>query len=156
MPKPMAIGTPGITPPSIPIFWSTASTVFHAAISALYWRLKMYQATEHSTVKEKEKFATQFKKFVESGYKRTKFPQWFYRRLSLMFGHIAHYDCQGFFAYWFSAEHDTRRWENRVMYWKAYGDPKHTWSDVEIDLSRWLASLRGVEVADNERMIVLG
>ena len=115
-----------------------------------------YTPTEHSSANAKERFAKKFKRFVETGYKWTQFPKWFYIRLSMTFGHIAHYDRQGFFATWFQSKKDIKIWEKRIMYWKAFGDPAYTYSDVERDLSKWLGEQRGVEVEDHERLIILG
>jgi len=59
-------------------------------------------ATQHSSASDKAKFANHFVRFVESGYRRTLFFKWFYTRLSMTFGHIAHYNIDGFYAEWFA------------------------------------------------------
>lgn len=115
-----------------------------------------YTPTDHSTVKDKEKFARHFRRFIRSGYKWTLFHKWFYKRLSMMFGHIAHYDRSGFYITQFQHGDKIKAWEKRIMYGKAYGEPAYTWSDVESDLSVWLSKKNSVEVSEHERMIILG
>ena len=60
-----------------------------------------FTATQHSTAEDKAKFANQFVKFVQSDFRSKEFPIWFYQRLSMTFGHIAHYDRGGFFHTFF-------------------------------------------------------
>src|SRR3990167_862659 len=57
-----------------------------------------YTATEFDTAADKEKFELQFKRFVMSDFAENKFPNWFYKSLSMTFGHIAHYNKAGFYS----------------------------------------------------------
>ena len=98
----------------------------------------MYTATEFSSIEDKYKFEKQFKRFVESGFKRTLFPKWFYTRLSMMFGHIAHYNIYGFYQYWFSDIEKQQHFINNCLQWRCYGDPAFTYSDVERELKDWI------------------
>lgn len=97
-----------------------------------------YTPTDFSTSADKEKFEKQFKKLVESGFKRSMFPKWFYTRLSMCFGHIAHYNQEGFYQTWFI---DTR-WQyeflEATVKYPCYGDPAYTYSDVEKVLVAWI------------------
>ncbi len=88
-------------------------------------------ATKWSTVEDKEKFLKHFERFVASGYKRTLFYKWFYIRLSMMFGFIAHYNINGFYAEYFADDGRQAIFENYVRTWHCYGDPEYTFSDVE-------------------------
>jgi hypothetical protein len=88
-----------------------------------------FVATQWDSAEDKAKFANHFVRFVRSGYKRTLFPKWFYRRLSMCFGHIAHYNQAGFYAEWFAD--DSGRFLRNVLQWGCYGDPAYTYSDVE-------------------------
>jgi len=98
-----------------------------------------FTPTEFSTVADKQKFAKQFIKFVEWGFNRKQFPKWFYTRLSMTFGMIAHYNQNGFYEHYFS---DGERWPaafiRDVMSHPRYGDPAFTYSDVEAYLQSWL------------------
>lgn len=90
-----------------------------------------FVATQWSSVREKEEFASRFIKFVESGFKKSFFTKKFYTRLSMCFGHIAHYDKDGFWAEWFTTPEDQKRFMEKTITYGCYGDPEYTFSDVE-------------------------
>jgi len=90
-----------------------------------------FVATEWSTIEEKKKFLRQFEKFVRSGYKETAFPKWFYQRLSMMFGFIAHYNQRGFYDKKFSGCEARKQFKRDILAWPCYGDPAYVYSDVE-------------------------
>ena len=98
-----------------------------------------FTPTEHSTVADKEKFARQFIKFVEWGFNRKQFPKWMYKRLSMMFGMVAHYNQAGFYDYYFSnGEKWPAEFIKDVMTHPRYGSPAFTYCDVESFLQNWL------------------
>lgn len=97
-----------------------------------------YVATKWESVESKIKFEKQFKKFVSSGFTFDNFPKWFYKRLSMCFGHIAHYNQYGFYATWFEKEKDRQEFVERIKRMSIYGDPEYTYSDVEKVLQDWL------------------
>ena len=61
-----------------------------------------FTATQFDSSEQKEKFYNHFIKFVERDFPQNLFYSWFYRRLSMNFGHIAHYNSLGFFETWFT------------------------------------------------------
>jgi hypothetical protein len=73
-----------------------------------------------------------------------------YQHLSNMFGHIAHYNINGFYEQWFAdlkvccnwAEHITGNWLSGL------GDPRFTWSDVERALIQWVKENQIAEQLD--------
>ena len=76
-----------------------------------------YTATEFDTVEDKVKFENQFKKFVSNGFKESQFPKWFYTRLSMCFGNIAHYNKNGFYnTYFLNSEGISHFIDNCVAY----------------------------------------
>ena len=97
-----------------------------------------YTATQWNTAADKEKFTAQFKKFVERGFPESLFTKGFYNRMSMMRGHIAHYDRGGFFGAQFSTSEHRADFLNHWAGAAIYGDPAYTWSDVERVLSAWL------------------
>ncbi len=99
-----------------------------------------FTPTQWSTVADKERFFDQFVKFVESDFARAKFPQWFYKRLSMTFGHIAHYNIQGFYAEFFESTAGKTEFLRQTIEYPCYGDPAFTYSDVERALRGWLHS----------------
>jgi hypothetical protein len=90
-----------------------------------------FTATEFSTGEDKAKFCNQFVRFVESDFSFTLFPKWFYSRLSMTFGHIAHYNQHGFFNTWCERTYDKYSFLARIANHKPCGDPRYTYSDAE-------------------------
>lgn len=105
-----------------------------------------YTATAHSTIADKEKFEAQFKRFVLDGFPRSKFRAWFYQRLSKTFGHIAHYNCEGFYQTWFDSLPNCEAFITHTLNWGCYGDPAYTYCDVEKELQNWLREERILEI----------
>jgi len=95
-------------------------------------------ATTWSTVEEKEKFISHFKKFVKAGFPEKMFNKPFYNRMSLMRRHIAHYNKYGFFETHFSTAERRADFLQRWTLNNINGDPAYTWSDAEAILSAWL------------------
>ncbi|MHA2046150.1 MAG: hypothetical protein ACW99G_15265 [Candidatus Thorarchaeota archaeon] len=99
---------------------------------------EQFTPTQFDTAEQKAKFANHFVKFVESGFKREKFPKWFYTRLSMTFGHIAHYNLDGFYAQWFTTTERQMEFLNHTLNHPCYGQPEYTYSDVEKEIIEWL------------------
>lgn len=89
-------------------------------------------------IAEKVKFINQYKKFVSNGFQKKHFPKWFYVRLSMTFGHIAHYNQQGFYDYWFDSEENKQQFIEQHKKWPCYGEPEYTYSDAENEIREWL------------------
>jgi hypothetical protein len=102
-----------------------------------YFRPEYFTPTEWSTREDKAKFAIQFVKFVGGGYKFSNFPKWFYTRLSLTFGHIAHYNQAGFYETFFTTDEGKQRFWEITMNFPCYGNPAVSYSDVEKLLQEW-------------------
>ena len=113
-----------------------------------------FAATPHSTADEKARFCNAFARFVLGGFDRKRFTQKFYQRLSLIFGHIAHFNANGFWETWFSTPEQQREFVQHVHEYVALGDPQHCWSDVERELKSWIvreATAIEAVLAENER-----
>jgi hypothetical protein len=113
----------------------------------------MFTAMRWESAEEKARFANQFVTFVRSGFARSAFPTWFYRRLSMTFGHIAHYNIDGFYGTFFRTPTDRRTFIEHTLSWQPVGDPHFTDSDVERAIQQWMrveaqeAPTRGAVVA---------
>lgn len=101
-------------------------------------RHETYTPTSCSTAADKAKFLRQFQKFVESDFAPSKFPKWFYNRLSMTFGHIAHYNKGGFFGTFFESTRDKVEFLRQTLGYGCYGDAGFTYCDVERDIQSWL------------------
>ena len=97
-----------------------------------------FTATVWNTANDKAGFAATYKRFVLADFAEQQFTKSFYRRLSMMFGHIAHYDRDGFYNTWFTTTVDKLAFVQHALREWYPGDPAWTWSDVEDDLRRWL------------------
>jgi len=97
-----------------------------------------FTATRPENAKDKMRFAKQFCKFVMRGFLLKDFPNWFYVRLSMTFGHIAHYNQGGFYDYFFQDVNGKIKFIRRSLLHECYGSPEHTYSDVEKILKKWL------------------
>ena len=99
---------------------------------------KEFTPTKWDDGQTKANFARQFVKFVESDFDQRLFSQAFYRRLSMTFGHIAHFNRQGFFETFFTTTADKVRFLRMTLAHPCFGDPAFTYSDVERALQGWL------------------
>lgn len=108
-----------------------------------------FTPTQWDSAEQKAKFANQFVRFVESDFKNTLFPNWFYNRLSMTFGHIAHYNQLGFYETFFTTTADKVEFlaisaGERGLYalpprgLGPCGDPAFTYCDVERELMGWV------------------
>jgi hypothetical protein len=97
-----------------------------------------FTPTEFNSCEDKAWFANHFVHFVEAGCPQRLFRKRFYHRLSLCFGHIAHYDIHGFGAEWFSSSHSKAAFFRHTLNYRPIGDPAFTYSDVERAILKYL------------------
>ena len=98
----------------------------------------MFTPTKFDTAADKAKFANHLVRFVHSDFNRNLFPKWFYNRLSMTFGHIAHFNINGFYGVHFASDGARLDWLRLVANAPAFGDPAYTYSDVERALAAWV------------------
>jgi hypothetical protein len=96
-----------------------------------------FTPTQCFSAEEKARFCNDFVRFVLSGFDRKLFKPKFYQRLSNIFGHIAHYDADGFWEVWFASPAKQCQFVQRVHEWVPVGDPHFCWSDAERELKSW-------------------
>ncbi len=97
-----------------------------------------FTPTKWNTAQDKMRFAQQFVRFVQSDFAAQHFTDRFYRRLSMTFGHIAHYNRGGFWEEFFTTTADKVRFLEQTLQYPCYGDPAWTYSDAERALQAWL------------------
>jgi hypothetical protein len=97
-----------------------------------------FSSTQWEEAEAKAQFAQAFIRFVESDFAKSDFTEPFYKRLSMTFDHIAHYDREGFYATFFTAAEDKVRFLQQTARHCCHGDPAYTYSDVERALQSWL------------------
>src|SRR5271166_2862794 len=65
-----------------------------------------FTARQWSTAEDKAKFANALMKFIADEFPRQSFSKSLYQRLSNTFGHIAHYNQNGFYSVFFERDAD--------------------------------------------------
>jgi hypothetical protein len=97
-----------------------------------------FTPTRWESAEQKVRFARQFIRFVESDFQKRAFPHAFYLRLALTFGHIAHFNREGFFEAFFTTTEGKVRFLRITLAHHGCGDPAFTYADVERALQSWL------------------
>jgi hypothetical protein len=116
-----------------------------------HFNASQFGATNFTTAEAKAGAANALASFVECGFEERRFTKAVYNALYLhLFGHIAHYNRNGFYGEWFSTVEDRIRWCQRVLDWVPYGEPEHTWVDVERAFKKWLKN-RNIPIQLRER-----
>jgi hypothetical protein len=95
-----------------------------------------FTATKFSTAADKAEFGNTLLRFTESEWASALFTKPFYNRLSMCFGHIAHYNRNQFYEEWFSSLAAQVRFLKHTLRFPCYGDPEYTFSDVEMAIQR--------------------
>lgn len=109
-----------------------------------------FTPTKWESAEQKAKFANHFIRFVKSGFQRSLFYKWFYRRLSNTFGHIAHYDQHGFFSTFFEDTESKIRFIEITLNHPCYGEAEWTYSDAERALQPEIREMRILEELQSE------
>jgi hypothetical protein len=119
-----------------------------------------FTATKWDTAEVKAKFANDLCRFMAADFKDSLFTKALYQRLSMCFGHIAHYNREGFFGEFFRDLRGKVDFLEQTLAWRCFGDPEYTYSDVEAAVNARLRScnllaayraLRAAEVENTER-----
>ena len=98
----------------------------------------LFTPTQWDTAQDKQKWLDRFIRFLELGCPYSRFTNPLYRRLSIMFGHIALRDRAGFYSTWFDDAGKRADFIEHTLLSRIVGDPTDTWSDVEHALQNWL------------------
>jgi hypothetical protein len=109
-----------------------------------------FTPTQWATAEEKAKIANRLTRFILGGFQQASFTKAMYQRLSNMFGHIAHYNINGFYEVWFSEIKACRDWAEHITgnWLSGMGDPRFSWSDVEKALIQWVKDKQIAEQLD--------
>jgi hypothetical protein len=101
--------------------------------------VQQFTATKWDSAADKAAWLDNFVRFAKRGSPRTMFTKKLYKRLSMMFFFIAHYNIEGFYEEKFSTAGRRQQFWSDVREYHPVGDPAYTWSDVERAIQRWLA-----------------
>ena len=122
-----------------------------------------FTATKWDSSEVKAKFANDLCRFMAADFKEALFTRELYHRLSMCFGHIAHYDREGFLSAFFRDLRGKVDFLDQTLSWRCFGDPQHTFSDVEravkarlriCDLLGAYRALRATEAERAERELL--
>lgn len=105
-----------------------------------------FTPTRFQPASSKVWFTQHYLRFVSSGFPRHGFTQRFYGQLMHTFGMVAHYDLAGFWAEYFTSTRNIVEFLAETVSHPCYGQPSHTWCDVERFIIRRLrdADLLGI------------
>jgi hypothetical protein len=90
-----------------------------------------FTATAFSSAADKAVFANALVRFLAKDCPESGFTKKLYHRLSLCFGHIAHYNKDGFYGNFFTDTGGKLEFVHQTLEWPAYGSPDYTYCDVE-------------------------
>ena len=119
-----------------------------------------FTATRWDSAEVKAKFANDLCRFMAADFKETLFTKDLYRRLSMCWGHIAHYNREGFFSEFFRDLRGKVDFLEQTLSWRCFDDPEYTYCDVERAVNARLRAcnllgayraLRAAEVEGAER-----
>ena len=119
-----------------------------------------FNATKWDSSEVKTKFANDLCRFMAADFNEYLFTKALYQRLSMCWGHIAHYNREGFFGEFFRSLRGKVDFLEQTLAWRCFGDPEYTYSDVEAAVNARLRScnllaayraLRAAEVENAER-----
>jgi hypothetical protein len=102
------------------------------------FQAEQFTPTEFSSAGDKARFANHFVRWVQSDFKKTLFPKWFYKRLSMCFGHIAHYNQPTFYHHFTSTTAAKLEFLRQTVCSSHSGSPQYTYCDVERVLAAWV------------------
>jgi hypothetical protein len=91
----------------------------------------MFVSTSYQTAENKAWFANHLLEFIRADFVRAQFTKKFYQRLSNTFGHIAHFNLQGFWETFFESTVGKVEFLRQTLEYPCYGYPEYTFSDVE-------------------------
>lgn len=115
-----------------------------------------FTPTKWESPDAKAEFANKLCRFIAADFKEAMFTKTLYRRLSLCFGHIAHYDSFGFFDHFFRDLRGKVAFLEETLLWPPCGDPAYTFCDVEravqarLRTCNLLAAYRALRAAEIE------
>ncbi len=95
-----------------------------------------FKATKFSTAADKTEFGNTLLRFIEAEWASALFTKSLYNRISMCFGHIAHYNRTQFYEEWFSSLAAQVQFLKHTLRFPCYGDPEYTFSDVERAIQR--------------------
>ena len=122
--------------------------------------------TKFSSAAEKAEFGNALLHFLDADCPQELFTKKLYQRLSMTFGHIAHYDRSGFYDTWFTRARHRAAFVEKMLRWPCHGDPEFTFSDVDCAIQQVMGqrnyrvrfelkaaeALRTAELRDLERL----
>jgi len=110
-------------------------------------------ATRFDSPEDKAWFGNHFLRFLATDCPFTLFSQRFYNRLSMAFGHIAHYNRHGFYDTFFESTQGRIEFLQQCLEWPCYGDPSSTYSDLERTLQARLSTSQILEILTSQLAI---
>lgn len=93
-----------------------------------------FKSTKFTPAETKAWFAWHFLRFASSNFPKYQFSQRFYNQVMNTFGMVAHYNLAGYWAEYFTTTAGKVEFIDQVVRYHCFGDPAHTFSDVEREI----------------------
>jgi hypothetical protein len=87
--------------------------------------------TKWDSAEHKAQFGNKLLKFIADDFPKNAFTKPFYHRLSLTFGHIAHFDLTQFYSTFFETTATKIEFIEQTISHPCWGDPEYTYCDLE-------------------------
>ncbi len=97
-----------------------------------------FKPTKFTPAETKAWFACHFLRFVSCDFPKHHFTQRFYSQVMHTFGMVAHFNSIGFWTEYFTTTAGKVEFIDQVIHHHCFGDPAHTFSDVEREIIRRL------------------
>lgn len=104
-----------------------------------------FTATKLNSPEDKAAFGNKLLTFIADDCPRTTFTKAFYQKLMNTFGHIAHYNIDGFYDVFFQGDRTKLEFLEQTLEFPCWGGPAYTFSDVERAVQ---ARIRASDVVD--------
>jgi hypothetical protein len=96
-----------------------------------FFEADAFTPTKWNSSADKADFGNKLLHLLLNDCQQSLFTQELYDRLMNCFGHIAHYNRDGFFAEWFSSPQSKAEFVRHLLSYPCWGDADFTYSDVE-------------------------
>ena len=107
---------------------------------------RQFTATQWDSAEAKASFANALMTFIANEFPRQRFTNSLYQRLGNTFGHVAHYNIDGYYSVFFERDADKIVFLDQTLRWPSFGDPTCTFCDVERAVQRRLKAANVIDV----------
>jgi hypothetical protein len=109
-----------------------------------------FHPTKWDSAEQKAQFGNKLLKFIADDFPRHSFTKQIYNRLHLTFGHIAHYNLEGFYSTFFETTSTKVEFIEQTIAWPCWGDTDDTYCDVERAVIKRVRASRVLQILQTQ------